>query len=163
MPNLVRASSDAETDYTTFRMVEWQSQWTKHPDFFWGLIWNTMGVQHQYTEEEYSGLFIRGIKWSKCSLRIVLMRLGMLERSRSVSKRLTQMGVVTGCDNGFPSPVSLLTSRLWVFLSRLIVDDEVSNLLKMKRACCKIGVDSHSQSASAFHFRHTTTFIRKVQ
>ena len=87
----------------------------------------------------------------------------MLERSRSVSKRLTQMGVVTGCDNGFPSPVSLLTSRLWVFLSRLIVDDEVSNLLKMKRACCKIGVDSHSQSASAFHFRHTTTFIRKVQ
>ena len=33
MSNLVRASSDAETDYTTFGMVEWQSQWTKHPDF----------------------------------------------------------------------------------------------------------------------------------
>ena len=39
----------------------------------------------------------------------------------------------------------------------------VSNLLKMKRAICKVGVDSHSQSASTFHFHHTTTFIRKVQ
>ena len=38
MSNLTRASSDEETDYTMIRMVEWQSHWTKHPDFFSGLI-----------------------------------------------------------------------------------------------------------------------------
>jgi hypothetical protein len=62
MPNLARASCDAETDYTTFRMVEWQSQWTTHPAFFSGLLWNTMDMRHQYVEEEYSGPNIRDIK-----------------------------------------------------------------------------------------------------
>ena len=62
MSNLVRASSDAETDYTTFRIFECQSQWTKHPYFFSGLIRCTMDVVHQYTEELDSGLFIYDIK-----------------------------------------------------------------------------------------------------
>ena len=62
MSNLVRASSDAETDYTTFRIFECQSQWTKHPYFFSGLIRCTMGVLHQSVEQVYSGLFIHDIK-----------------------------------------------------------------------------------------------------